>query len=100
MDVEQIKPGMPVDCSMEREFATVDHLDTGETIKLTRDEEGNHHWMPLAWVKRVDDRVHVDRPTSQAKQEWSTSSPAALRSPATLPTALDRAPPTRRLTRG
>jgi len=78
MDVDQIKPHMPVACSMESEFATVDHLDAGETIKLTRDEEGNHHWIPLAWVTRVDDKVHIDRPTSQAKQEWSTSSPADL----------------------
>lgn len=79
MDTSQIKPHMPVACSLEQEFATVDHLDTGNTIKLTRDEEGNHHWIPLAWVTRVDQKVHIDRSASQAKQEWSTSSPAELR---------------------
>jgi hypothetical protein len=78
MDASQIKDHMPVVCSMESEFATVDHLDAGNTIKLTKDEDGNHHWIPLAWVTRVDQHVHIDRPATQALQEWSTSSPADL----------------------
>ena len=63
---------------MESEFATVDHLDAGKTIKLTKDEHGNQHWIPMVWVTRVDDQVHIDRPATQAMQEWSTSSPEDL----------------------
>jgi hypothetical protein len=39
MDVRtQIKEHMPVVCSDGGQFATVDHLDAGNTIKLTRDD--------------------------------------------------------------
>lgn len=41
-------------------------------IKLKRDDQGEHHYIPLSWVKFVDDKVHVDRPGEQAMQEWST----------------------------
>lgn len=75
---DQVKEHMPVVGSDSAEFGTVDHLDEGETIKLTRDDKGQHHWIPIAWVIRVDDEVHVDRPGDQAQQEWSDSSPAAL----------------------
>jgi hypothetical protein len=75
---DQIRDHMPVVGSDANEFATVDHLDDSDTIKLTRDDNGKHHWIPLAWVVRVDEAVHLDRPGEQAKQEWSDSSPKAL----------------------
>jgi hypothetical protein len=75
---DQIKEQMPVVGSAGEPFATVDHLDTGNTIKLTKDDQGHHHWIPLAWVTRVDDHVHLDRPRDQAMAEWSTSSPGDL----------------------
>ncbi|CAN5815145.1 MAG: DUF2171 domain-containing protein [Chloroflexia bacterium] len=78
MDVNQIKDHMTVIDSNSMEFATVDHLDAGSTIKLTKDDDDNHHWIPQAWVTRVDDSVHLDRPGDQAMQEWSTSNPAEL----------------------
>ena len=78
MDTSQIKEHMPVVCSNGGPFAMVDHLDAGNTIKLTKDDQGNHHWIPLAWVTRVDDHVHIDRPADQATQEWSSSNPADL----------------------
>jgi len=59
------------------QFATVDHTDSGNMIKLTKDESGQHHWIPMSWVTRVDQHVHVDRPGKQAMQEWSTSNPRA-----------------------
>ena len=73
---QNIKEHMPVVCSNGGQFATVDHLDVGNTIKLTKDDQGNHHWIPQSWVTRVDDKVHVDRPGDQAMEEWSTSPPA------------------------
>ena len=77
IDATQIKPHMPVICSDGGQFATVDHTDSGDTIKLTKDESGQHHWIPMSWVTRVDEHVHVDRPGKQAMQEWSTSNPSA-----------------------
>lgn len=74
MNTQVIKPNMPVVCSNNEQFAVVDRLDGKETIKLKKDEKGNHHFIPLSWVKTVDDKVHVDRPGAQAMREWSTES--------------------------
>jgi hypothetical protein len=67
-----IKPHMPVVCSEDGQFATVDHVEGTDEIKLTKDDSGQHHFIPLAWVTSVDDKVHVDRPGDQAMKEWST----------------------------
>ena len=56
-------------------FATVDHTDAGNTIKLTKDEQGQHHRIPTSWVTRVDEHVHVDRPGKPAMQRWSSTAP-------------------------
>lgn len=72
---ELIKPHMPVVCSNDGEFATVDHVEGSEAIKLTRDESGQHHYIPLDWVTMVDDKVHIDRPADQAMDKWSTAAP-------------------------
>jgi hypothetical protein len=68
-----IKPHMPVVGSENRQLGTVDHVEGHSSIKLTKDDSGQHHYIPLSWVTSVDDRVHVDRPTQQAKREWSTT---------------------------
>ena len=72
IDSAAIRDHMPVVCSNGGQFATVDHVD-GNSIKLTKDDRGQHHWIPLDWVTRVDLHVHVDRPGEQAMQDWSTS---------------------------
>lgn len=76
---ELIKPHMPVVSSNDGRFATVDHLEENDAIKLTRDETGQHHYIPLDWVTVVDDKVHVDRPAEQAMAEWSTTAPVSAR---------------------
>lgn len=73
----KIREHMPVVCSQGGQFGIVDHLDAGDSIKLTKDEHGQHHWIPLSWVTSVDDRVHVDRPGPEAVKEWMTHPPIA-----------------------
>jgi hypothetical protein len=75
MNATKIKDHMPVVCSEDKQFGVVDHVDTGNTIKLTKDTSGQHHWIPMSWVTRIDDKVHVDRPGTQAMQEWMTAPP-------------------------
>ncbi len=69
---ELIKPHMPVVCSEHGQFATVDHVEGSDQIKLTKDKDGKHHLIPLTWVTSVDDKVHIDRPGKQAMREWKT----------------------------
>lgn len=77
VDASQIKPDMPVVCSKDGQFAVVDHMEGKAAIKLRKDASGQHHYIPLSWVKTVDTKVHIDRPGDQAMREWSTNRPAA-----------------------
>lgn len=72
VDASKIKPEMPVVCSEDGQFAVVDHMEGKNEIKVKKDEQGKHHFIPLSWVTVVDDKVHVDRPGDQAMREWRT----------------------------
>jgi hypothetical protein len=76
INISDIKPDMPVVCSNDGQFATVDHMEGLETVKLNKDKAGQHHYIPLSWIKLVDTKVHVDRPGDQAMREWSATPPA------------------------
>jgi hypothetical protein len=74
---QEIKPHMPVVCSEDGQFAVVDHMQGPDQIKLAKDKEGKHHYIPLAWVTSADDgKVHVDRPGRVAMEQWSETPPA------------------------
>ncbi|MDD5272525.1 MAG: DUF2171 domain-containing protein [Methylovulum sp.] len=76
INADQIKPDMPVVCSQDGQFAIVDHMEGPSTIKLTKDKNGQHHYIPLGWVISTEDgKVKIDRPGDQAMQEWSSVSP-------------------------
>ena len=75
INASQIKPKTPVVCSKDGQFAVVDHMEGATSIKLQKDDKGVHHFIPLAWVTKVDDKVHVDRTGDQAMTDWSTSAP-------------------------
>ena len=70
-----IKPALKVLCSKGGQLGVVDHMQGPITIKLNKDDEGVHHYIPLAWITRVDESVHTDRPGDQAMKEWSTLPP-------------------------
>lgn len=73
VSTNQIKPDLTVVCLNNFPLATVDHMEGGSTIKLKKDKEGQHHYIPLSWVSKVDDKIHIDRPRDQAVKEWSTT---------------------------
>lgn len=66
-----IKAHMPVVSSDGRDIAVVDHVQGTDAIKLAKDSDGRHHYIPLTWVSSVDDKVHIDRTSEQAMAEWS-----------------------------
>ena len=78
VDTKQIQPHMQVVCSNSVPFAKVDHLEGSSSIKVAKDEKGQHHYIPLSWVKSVDaGGVHLDRPGQEAMKQWSTTPPTA-----------------------
>lgn len=76
INTDQIKPEMPVVCSQDGQFATVDHMEGTNVIKLKKDKSGQHHYIPVSWVRSTEgNKVKIDRPGDQAMREWSTTSP-------------------------
>ncbi len=74
INANTIKPDMPVVCSLDGQFAEVDHMEGSDTIKLKRDEDGHHHYIPLDWVvSTVDGKVKIDRSGEDAMKQWSTT---------------------------
>jgi hypothetical protein len=72
MNITQILPEMPVVCSMGGQFATVDHLEGKNSIKLKKDDHGQHHYIPVGWVTGVENgKVVVDRPGEEAMEDWT-----------------------------
>jgi hypothetical protein len=52
------------------------HAIEADCIKLKRALEadgGTHHYLPLAWVSRVDEHVHLDREAGLARDTWLSS---------------------------
>jgi hypothetical protein len=74
-NTSKIREHMPVVCSYNGQFGTVDKA-VGQYIKLTKDDAGQHHWIPAEWVTKVDQHVHVDRPWNQAMREWKSVDPS------------------------
>jgi len=77
INAAKIQPNTPVVCSDNGQFAIVDHLEGANTIKLKKDAQGAHHFIPVSWVTSVDDKVHIDRPGAQAMREWTTTASTA-----------------------
>ena len=75
INANQVRPEQPVLCSENGQFAVVDHMVGQETIKLKKDAQGQHHYIPLNWVNYVDDKVHIDRSGTEAMKEWSLTPP-------------------------
>jgi hypothetical protein len=76
IQASEIKPNMSVVCSLDGEFAKVDHMEGDKTIKLMKDKEGQHHFIPLSWVTSTENnQVKVDRPGEQAMKDWSITAP-------------------------
>ena len=56
-------------------IGAVDRVEGGGSIKLMKDGQGKHHWLPPRWVTRVDTHVHLNRTAKQVRREWKASAP-------------------------
>jgi hypothetical protein len=66
-----IKPHMSVVSSCGCTVGKVDHVEGG-AIKLTRNDspDGQHHFVPTAWVDHVDNHVHLTKNADETKRDW------------------------------
>ncbi|MGC2785633.1 MAG: DUF2171 domain-containing protein [Roseiarcus sp.] len=53
-------------------IGTVDHLDGPDRIKLAKSTspDGQHHYLPVAWIDHVDRHVHLSKTSAEAKAAW------------------------------
>ena len=75
-DPQAIKEHMEVIGSDGKHVGTVDHVEGGDKIKLTKGDPqsgGQHHLIPLKLVQRVDEKVHLTKPARQIMLEWQTA---------------------------
>jgi len=52
-------------------IGAVDHLE-GDRIKLAKSAspDGQHHFIPLAWVDHVDSHVHLSKSAAETRANW------------------------------
>ena len=79
MHTDNIREHMDVIGSDGSRVGTVDRVE-GQTIKLAKGDPnagGSHHWIPMDWVQRVDQHVHLNRSRDEVSRNWQTAAPAA-----------------------
>ena len=79
MNSADIREHMEVIGSDGSRVGTVDKVE-GQTIKLAKNDpnaSGSHHWIPMDWVQRVDQHVHLSKSRDEVSRNWQTAAPAA-----------------------
>ena len=70
-----IKEHMKVIGSDGVHVGTVDHLEGRDVVKLTKDDPDagdEHHFIPLAGVDHVDEKIHLKQSGAEARARWKT----------------------------
>jgi hypothetical protein len=69
-----IREHMEVYGSCGNLLGKVDHVE-GDKIKLTKNDspDGQHHVIPLSWVAKVHDHIHLNKNCGEAKAEWQNA---------------------------
>ncbi len=68
-----IQDHQDVYASCGTKIGRVDHVE-GDVIKLTKNDspDGRHHLIPLSWVAKVHDHIHLNKNSSEVKSQWQT----------------------------
>jgi len=74
-----IKEHMDVIASCGKKVGVVDHVGGG-AIKLTKKNspDGQHHFIPVEWVERVDSHVHLKTNSMETEQNWKSDAAACV----------------------
>ena len=73
----QVKPHMDVISSDKKMVGQVDHLDGSGIIKLTKQSSPDgqhHHFIPIDWIDRVDQHVHLNKTGADVTAHWQHES--------------------------
>lgn len=54
----------------------VDDIE-GAFLKVTKDDDGNHHWIGDGFVARVDQQVHLNVTAREVREQWRAADPNA-----------------------
>ncbi len=75
MKTAAIKEHMDVIASDGQKVGQVDHMEGSDKIKLTKQDapDGKHHLIPLNWVSKVDQRVHLNKAAKDVHAQWSVA---------------------------
>jgi len=68
-----IRERMDVIASCGTKVGVVDRME-GVAIKLTKSDspDGQHHFIPVAWVDHVDSHVHLKKNSQETEQGWKS----------------------------
>ena len=68
-----IKEHMSVIASCGKTVGVVDRVE-GASIKLTKKDsaDGQHHFIPVTWIERVDSHVHLKKNSKETEQGWKS----------------------------
>ena len=69
----EVKEHMDVISSDRKTVGKVDHLEGSDKIKLTKQSSPNgehHHFIPLTWIDRVDQHVHLNKTGADVTAHW------------------------------
>lgn len=75
-NAKDIREHMEVLGSDGKHVGTVDHLEGSDRIKLTKTDVqagGQHHFIPLSLVERVDQHVHLKKASKDVIAQWQTA---------------------------
>ena len=66
-----IKEHMDVYASCGTKIGAVDHVE-GDAVKLTKNgsPDGKHHRIPMSWVAKVHDHVHLNKDHKEVQSQW------------------------------
>ena len=77
VDVNSIKEHAEIVGSDGQHVGTVDHLEGTDRIKLTKqdqDANGQHHYIPLSWVKSVEGgKIQLVKTRDEAERAWQAA---------------------------
>lgn len=72
--VEGLKPGMKVRDNQGELIGTVQSTQ-GAYVKLEPDSAGEHRWIALAMIDRIEKEVYLNVDKAEVERVWTTNDP-------------------------